>query len=155
MEYDQRFEVLASAVAEGQIAEGEAEFVRYNFEEPVRRLPAWLQGWADRIVVDPPFLSEACQTAVGGTARWLLDASSHSTSKGGAERGSKNSETPRIIVCTGAIMEDLVLSLYAEAGGGVQMRRTTFEAVHEGGRLSNEWGTFANFECESWRFLDE
>ncbi|KAI9858664.1 MAG: hypothetical protein M1824_004245 [Vezdaea acicularis] len=47
-EYDKRFSVFR-------------EFVPYDFEHPLR-LPGELKGRFDRIICDPPFLSEDCQT---------------------------------------------------------------------------------------------
>lgn len=37
------------------------EFVHYDFEKAIQ-LPAELKGSFDRIIVDPPFLSDDCQT---------------------------------------------------------------------------------------------
>jgi hypothetical protein len=37
------------------------EFVRYDFEKAIQ-LPAEMKGAFDRIICDPPFLSEDCQT---------------------------------------------------------------------------------------------
>jgi methylase of polypeptide subunit release factors len=37
------------------------EFVHYDFEKAIQ-LPAELKGTFDRIIVDPPFLSDDCQT---------------------------------------------------------------------------------------------
>jgi EEF1A lysine methyltransferase 1 len=164
LEYDRRFEVLCDgeragigAGAGAGVGEGEGEFVHYDFEYALR-LPGWLRGWADRVVVDPPFLSDQCQAAVAETVGWLLksktEAGDRPSKTEAAEERGEDMEAPKIIVCTGAIMADLVLELYSDAGRGVQMRRTGFEAVHEGGRLSNEWGTFANFEGEEWRLVD-
>lgn len=48
LEHDNRFAVFP-------------EFVYYDFAQPLK-LPAELKGACDRIVVDPPFLSEDCQT---------------------------------------------------------------------------------------------
>lgn len=49
LEFDKRFEVFKN------------EFVFYDFENPIR-LPAELKGTFDCVIVDPPFLSEDCQT---------------------------------------------------------------------------------------------
>lgn len=49
LEYDVRFAVFGP------------ESVAYDFANPLR-LPAELKGKFDRIVCDPPFLSEDCQT---------------------------------------------------------------------------------------------
>lgn len=48
LEFDERFGVFK-------------EFVHYDFEHPTR-LPSELKGTFDRIICDPPFLSEDCQT---------------------------------------------------------------------------------------------
>jgi|TARA_R110002003_G_scaffold115_2_gene9950 methylase of polypeptide subunit release factors len=48
LEYDERFAVFK-------------EFVRYDFEKAIQ-LPAEMKGSFDRIICDPPFLSEDCQT---------------------------------------------------------------------------------------------
>ena len=50
----------------------------------------------------------------------------------------------RIIVCSGRIMESLILKLYP----GV--RTTTYDPQHAQGRLSNEFGCYANYECDTW-----
>jgi methylase of polypeptide subunit release factors len=48
LEYDERFAVFK-------------EFVRYDFEKAIQ-LPVEMKGSFDRIICDPPFLSEDCQT---------------------------------------------------------------------------------------------
>jgi methylase of polypeptide subunit release factors len=48
LEFDERFAVFK-------------EFVPYDFEKALK-LPPELKGSFDRIIVDPPFLSEDCQT---------------------------------------------------------------------------------------------
>lgn len=48
LEIDERFNVFK-------------EFVHYDFEKALQ-LPAELKGSFDRIIVDPPFLSDDCQT---------------------------------------------------------------------------------------------
>ncbi|PNY26732.1 Protein-lysine N-methyltransferase EFM5 [Tolypocladium capitatum] len=110
---------------------------------------AELKGSLDRIICDPPFLSEDCQTKsvtalsshaepvqltllyrlpVALTARWLLQAN-----------------TPnRVIVCTDERMKDLVTKLYQSLG----VRNTTFEPRHA--TLSNEYCCYANFACPIW-----
>ena len=50
LEFDPRFAVFG------------ADFVPYDFAAPLRGLPAALRGAADRVLVDPPFLSDDCQT---------------------------------------------------------------------------------------------
>ena len=59
-------------------------------------------------------------------------------------RAQFNKNRGRIIVCSGRIMESLVLKLYP----GV--RTTTYDPQHAQGRLSNEFGCYANYECNTW-----
>lgn len=49
LEYDPRFAVFKD------------EFIMYDFGKPLK-LPQWMKGSFDRVLVDPPFLSEDCQT---------------------------------------------------------------------------------------------
>jgi methylase of polypeptide subunit release factors len=93
------------------------------------KLPAELKGSFDRIICDPPFLSEDCQLKSAVTARWLLKPDS------------------RVVVCTGERMETLVCKLYESLG----VKTTTFEPRHARG-LSNEFYSYANFECEDWKW---
>ncbi|KAI1136343.1 putative N6-adenine methyltransferase-domain-containing protein [Hypoxylon sp. FL0543] len=128
LEHDQRFSVFP-------------EFIFYDFQQPIK-LPAHLKGSVDRIICDPPFLSEDCQTKAALTVRWMSRPSS------GAN--SHSSPHPRLIVCTGERMETLVTKLYRSFGA----RTTTYEPRHARG-LSNEFYCYANFECDAWRFRSE
>lgn len=120
LEFDERFAVFKS------------DFALYDFQQPLKLDPS-LKGVFDRIVVDPPFLSQDCQTKAAMTVRWL----------------SREHEAPglRLVLCTGERMEDLAHKLYARAG----MRTTTFYPEHSKG-LSNEFRCYANFECEDWKY---
>ncbi|KAH4101910.1 protein-lysine N-methyltransferase EFM5 [Parastagonospora nodorum] len=120
LEYDERFAVFK-------------EFVRYDFEKAIQ-LPAELKGTFDRIICDPPFLSEDCQTKATLTVRWLAK--------------SWTTESLRLIVCTGERMESLVTSkLYGKVG----TKTTDYEIKHAKG-LSNEFRCYANFECGDWKW---
>ncbi|EXV06205.1 N6-adenine methyltransferase [Metarhizium robertsii] len=119
LEHDPRFGVFS-------------EFVYYDFQQPLK-LPNELKGSLDCIICDPPFLSEDCQTKAALTTRWLLKASESSSPK------------PRVIVCTGERMKDLVTRVYRPLG----VLATTYEPRHARG-LSNEFYCYANFECSSW-----
>ncbi|TVY93999.1 Protein-lysine N-methyltransferase [Lachnellula willkommii] len=123
LEFDQRFEVFP-------------EFVFYDFNNPLNLPQAGMKGSVDKIICDPPFLSEDCQTKAALTVRWL----------------SKSWDTApasdlRVIVCTGERMETLINKLYRPAG----VSTTTFEPVHSKG-LSNEFFCYANFECQKWKW---
>ncbi|KAH7138033.1 putative N6-adenine methyltransferase-domain-containing protein [Dendryphion nanum] len=122
LEYDTRFDVFKN------------EFVFYDFEHPTR-LPVEMKGSFDVVIVDPPFLSEDCQTKAALTVRWLAK--------------SWTPESLRFVACTGERMETLITKLYAKIGA----RTTTFEPKHAKG-LSNEFRCYANFECGDWRFRE-
>ncbi|KAF2018459.1 hypothetical protein BU24DRAFT_171365 [Aaosphaeria arxii CBS 175.79] len=120
LEYDERFAVFK-------------EFVHYDFEHPIR-LPAEMKGSYDRIICDPPFLSEDCQTKAALTVRWLA-------------KSWNADDSFRFISCTGERMETLIQRLYSKVGTNT----TTFEPKHAKG-LSNEFRCYANFECEDWKW---
>ncbi|KIN00986.1 hypothetical protein OIDMADRAFT_28695 [Oidiodendron maius Zn] len=120
MEFDKRFEVFKD------------DFVFYDFHNPLK-LPLEMKATADRIICDPPFLSEDCQTKAAMTARWLSKSWGNPT------------PSSRVIVCTGERMESLITKLYRPQ----DVRTTTYEPRHSKG-LSNEFLCYANFECERW-----
>ncbi|KAH7095103.1 putative N6-adenine methyltransferase-domain-containing protein [Paraphoma chrysanthemicola] len=123
LEFDERFAVFK-------------EFVRYDFEKAIQ-LPAEMKGAFDRIICDPPFLSEDCQTKAALTVRWLSK--------------SWTPESLRLIVCTGERMESLVtIKLYGKVG----TKTTDYEIMHAKG-LSNEFRCYANFECEQWKWAKQ
>ncbi|KAH7085454.1 putative N6-adenine methyltransferase-domain-containing protein [Paraphoma chrysanthemicola] len=123
LEYDERFAVFK-------------EFARYDFEKAIQ-LPAEMKGSFDRIICDPPFLSEDCQTKAALTVRWLAK--------------SWTPESLRLIVCTGERMESLVTTkLYGKVG----TKTTDYEIMHAKG-LSNEFRCYANFECERWKWAKQ
>ncbi|KAI1117837.1 putative N6-adenine methyltransferase-domain-containing protein [Nemania sp. NC0429] len=140
LEHDYRFAVFS-------------EFVFYDFADPFK-LPAHLKGTVDRMICDPPFLSDDCQTKMAITLRWLARPSTN-TSKNGGARGDGDGDgdghanatpRPRVLICTGERMEALVNRLYRPLG----VRTTTYEPVHAG--LKNEFCCYANFECGAWRW---
>lgn len=96
LEFDTRFDVFGT------------EFQPYDFAHPLR-LPAELKGSFDRIICDPPFLSEDCQTKTALTSRFLAK--------------QWHQEGLRFISCTGERMETIIHRLY----GAVGTRTTTFE----------------------------
>ncbi|KAI1175319.1 putative N6-adenine methyltransferase-domain-containing protein [Nemania sp. FL0916] len=119
LEHDHRFAVFP-------------EFVFYDFAQPFK-LPANLKGSVDRMICDPPFLSEDCQTKMAMTLNWLA-------------RVRSRPNPSRVAICTGERMEDLVLRLYRSLG----VKTTSYEPAHPG--LKNEFCCYANFECEAWRW---
>ncbi|KAK5126255.1 hypothetical protein LTR85_010490 [Meristemomyces frigidus] len=124
LEYDKRFEVLGT------------DFVFYDFQQPLR-LPQELKGKFDRIICDPPFLSDDCQTKTALTVRFLARSWLPAGEGGGV----------RFISCTGERMEAVITKLYAKVG----VSTTTFDPEHSKG-LSNEFRCYANFECVDWKW---
>ena len=122
LEHDSRFHVFPN-------------FTFYDFEQPLKLDPA-LKGSFDRLLVDPPFLSTDCQTKVAMTIRWLAKP---------MHKGQSAEIRPRMVVCTGERMEQVVHRLYPD------IKTTTFEPTHAHG-LGNEFRTYANYESKSWAF---
>ena len=120
LEFDNRFDVFE-------------EFVHYDFRDPLK-LPTSMKAIYDRILCDPPFLSIDCQTKVAMTVRWLSKP----------WHGGGNGSTQRIIVCTGATMEDNIHRLYPNN------RTTSFEPKHTQDRLSNDFCCYADYEGNAW-----
>ncbi|KAJ3101019.1 hypothetical protein HDU97_001719 [Phlyctochytrium planicorne] len=119
LEFDKRFQVY-----------GPSHFIFFDFNLPPTHindsLPSSLptfQNAFDTLVVDPPFLSDECWSATANAVGWL------------------RKEGARVLVCTGMMMAGKVCE---EVG----VRKVRFEVVHQGERLSNEFGCFANFEVK-------
>ncbi|TGO50679.1 hypothetical protein BCON_0178g00050 [Botryotinia convoluta] len=129
LEFDERFGVFP-------------EFSFYDFNNPLK-LPSHLKGCADRVICDPPFLSEECQTKASLTVRWLSKSWGQNESL--MSWGQEEAPPSKLIVCTGERVGDIVNKLYRPQG----IATTTFLPVHAKG-LSNEFFCFANFECEHW-----
>lgn len=126
LEYDDRFKLL-----------GGSKFFHYDFVRPLD-LPKELQGTFDRVLIDPPFLSEDCQTKASLTARWLLNKEKTAVSK-------KNVLQYRTIICTGERMGTLIKKIYPDT------RVTNFYPEHAKG-LSNEFRCYASYEGPNWEF---
>ena len=86
LEHDKRFTVFGS------------DFVPYDFQHPLR-LPPELKGKFDRIICDPPFLSEDCQSKTALTVRFLSRHWSAPTALG---------EGLRLVTCTGERMQPII-----------------------------------------------
>ena len=125
LEYDDRFSVFQD------------EYKHYNYQQPLR-LSADMKAAFDRVFCDPPFLSADCQTKAAMTVRWL--------SKGNdkVEEIEQKDSQPRIIVCTGERMEEIVRRLYPN------IAITDFEPRHAQDRLGNDFRCFANYESSLW-----
>ncbi|CDK30017.1 unnamed protein product [Kuraishia capsulata CBS 1993] len=112
-----------------KVLAGSQHFDYYDYNKPLE-FRTDLKGACDRILVDPPFLEKDCQVKASLTARALLRPNS-----------PKNS----VIVCTGERMKDVIAKVYPTT------KFTTFTPEHKNG-LSNEFGCYASFECDSWKF---
>ncbi|CUS08125.1 unnamed protein product [Tuber aestivum] len=134
LEFDKRFDLFP-------------EFTHYDFQYPLR-LPLELKGKFDRILIDPPFLSNDCQTKTALTARWLMrpwvaPAGAASTSHDNGGRNTAEQSPTRIMICTGRVVRELVEKLFRPAG----VRATTLEIRHSKG-LSNEFLCYSSFESK-------
>lgn len=87
-----------------------------------------MKGSVDRLIIDPPFLSDDCQTKMALTVRWMARPAAADV---------------RVIVSTGERMEGLVTKLYR----GFGIKTTDYEPAQG---LSNEFFTYANFDSEAW-----
>ncbi|KAI1435867.1 putative N6-adenine methyltransferase-domain-containing protein [Xylaria sp. CBS 124048] len=139
LEHDHRFAVFP-------------EFVYYDFAQPFK-LPPDLKGTVDRMICDPPFLSNDCQTKTAMTMRWLArnpNSNSNPNSTTTTTTTTPPTNPPhahlRVLVCTGERMAPLITKLYGPLG----VRITTYEPQHGG--LKNEFYCYANFECAAWRW---
>ncbi|CAI2349773.1 unnamed protein product [Caenorhabditis sp. 36 PRJEB53466] len=95
-----------------------SEFVQYDYKYPTA-IPPELVGIFDVIIADPPFLAAECLIKTAHSIRLL------------------GKESVKVILCTGAIMEDYAARLLA-------MHRTSFEPKHAN-NLANDFSCFANY----------
>lgn len=77
------------------------------------------------------------------TVRWLLKVQPPYLQE-------ERHKPPKLIVCTGERMHDIIKRLYRSHS----IRNTTFRPQHTSG-LSNEFYCYSNFECDAWEFADE
>jgi hypothetical protein len=142
-EFDPRFELVGE------------DFIRYDYNQPLRGLPSELKNKFNRILLDPPFLNEDCQTksecwlsyvllsfladlnggAAALTVRWLTRP---------WQRGSDL----KVMACSGERMRGLLERLYEPVG----LKATMFEVGHKG--LSNEFLCYSTHESERFQFLE-
>ncbi|CAH60777.1 Protein-lysine N-methyltransferase M142.8 [Caenorhabditis elegans] len=95
------------------------EFVHYDYKHPTD-LPAELLAKFDVIIADPPFLAAECLIKTAHSIRLL------------------GKSDVKVLLCTGAIMEDYASRLMA-------MHRTSFEPRHAN-NLANDFSCFANYQ---------
>nr|CAG4646447.1 EOG090X0ABW [Macrothrix elegans] len=95
------------------------DFILYDYNSPLE-IPKELGSSFDLVVADPPFLSEECLTKTALTMRYL--------SKG------------PLILCTGAVMEDLAKRL-------LQLKICKFQPRHKN-NLANDFRCYANYDFD-------
>ncbi|CAH1396106.1 unnamed protein product [Nezara viridula] len=88
----------------------------YDYNSPLD-VPRELAGYFDVVVADPPFLSEDCITKTAVTIKFFTKS--------------------KIILCTGAVMEELVGKL-------LNLKKSSFEPKHEN-NLANEFCCYTNY----------
>ncbi|KAG8239302.1 hypothetical protein J437_LFUL018858 [Ladona fulva] len=96
------------------------DFIAYDYNKPLN-VPKDFSQIFDVVMLDPPFLSEECLCKVAETVKFL-------TSK-------------KIILCTGAVMEELAVNL-------LNVRKIAFEPKHKN-NLANEFFCYTNFETSN------
>ncbi|CEP61782.1 protein-lysine N-methyltransferase LALA0_S04e00540g [Lachancea lanzarotensis] len=126
-EFDKRFEVLA----------GSDHFHFYDYNKPLA-LPSELEGKVHRLLIDPPFLNEECQTKFSTSARILLNPDVNQRTKHGNRQHA-------VVSSTGERMAGVVTRLYPG------IKTTSFRPEHANG-LSNEFRCYADFEWKGWQF---
>ncbi|XP_074662303.1 EEF1A lysine methyltransferase 1-like isoform X2 [Tubulanus polymorphus] len=93
------------------------DFIFYDYNEPCR-LPSNLQGQVDIVVADPPFLTDVCLEKVKQSIEFMAK--------------------DKIILCTGAIMEDSAKSLLGVTPCGFLPKHSN--------KLSNTFFCYTNFK---------
>jgi hypothetical protein len=105
---------------------GEA-FVQYDYNHPLAGLPQALLGACSVLVLDPPFLNHECLAAFAAT----VGALQRPAAQGGA----------RLLLASGAVQ-------LASARQLLGLRPTRRAIAHAGGRLSNPFALYTNYEHE-------
>lgn len=98
------------------------DFVFYDYNDPLNEGLELFRSSFEVVIADPPFLSEECLTKISTTVRALAK--------------------DKIILCTGAIMENLALQL-------LNLRVCQFQPKHAK-NLGNEFRCYANYELDNY-----
>lgn len=107
-EYDKRFEIYGE------------DFVFYDYKNPLG-FSAELENYFDLIIADPPFLSSECHIKTGITIRKV-----------------GKTDDLKLIICTGAVMEDLLAA-------SLKVKLNSFIPRHER-NLANEFKCYSNYD---------
>ncbi|XP_067010570.2 EEF1A lysine methyltransferase 1 [Anabrus simplex] len=95
------------------------DFILYDYRMPLD-IPRCLAGSYSVVIADPPFLSEECLSKTAITVKYLAK--------------------DKIILCSGAVMEDLAKRL-------LDVRKCLFRPQHKN-NLANEFLCFANYDLD-------
>lgn len=93
----------------------------YDYKDPLN-IPEALKSSFDIVIADPPFLSEECLTRVSQTIKYLAK--------------------DKIILCTGAVMEDLAKKL-------LNLEVSSFKPQHNC-NLANEFRCYSNYKIDKY-----
>lgn len=140
-EYDTRFKLVAGD-----------KFVHYNLEEP-EQYPEELRGTVDIAIADPPFLNEVRSRSPPASFQpdgIITTPSPQVTNRYFATTlRSLLKPNGKLILLTSTSVSSILPKVYSEPPIG-NLRRTTMEVEHAGGRLQNDFACWA-----SWDFQDQ
>ncbi|KAH8822400.1 putative N6-adenine methyltransferase-domain-containing protein [Flagelloscypha sp. PMI_526] len=120
LEIDHRFGVLAKE-----------QYVYYDLFKP-DEYPKDLNGWFDLIIVDPPFLNEETNTSLCTTFSQIL-----------------NPSTGKLLIITGASVQETCLKVYGDSPPTGPLRETKLDVKHTG--LANEFVCLGSWSgAEEW-----
>nr|AHZ08394.1 N-6 adenine-specific DNA methyltransferase 2 [Nilaparvata lugens] len=97
------------------------DYIFYDYQSPLE-LPRELEHQFDVVVADPPFLFEECLQKTASTVKFLAK--------------------DKIVLCTGAVMEELACSL-------LNLHRCSFKPKHKN-NLANEFACFSNYDFDNF-----
>lgn len=126
LEYDKRFELL-----------GGSQFYFYDYHKP-HDIPDALRNKCHRVLVDPPFLEDECQTNSAIAAKNLLVNDK-------TEKTTRGDLKYKLVTSTGERMRDVIKKNYPDSF------ITDFYPEHKN-ELGNEFRCYATFECSQWKF---
>ena len=96
------------------------DFIFYDYKNPLA-VPREMSSAFDIVLADPPFLADECLTKTAVTVKFM----------------AKN----QIILCTGAVMEDMAKRL-------LNLNKCTFLPGHRN-NLANEFRCYTNYDMDS------
>jgi hypothetical protein len=96
------------------------QYIFYDYNHPLEFDQQFLNRF-DILLIDPPFLSEECFQKVWSTVSAVM-----------------RRDGAKLLWCTGRVMRPLLEQ--------IGLHETSFQPKHGGGRLSNDFGCFANYE---------